>query len=812
MTNLLQDLRFAVRILARAPGFALITIAVLGLGTGAATAIFSVLDGVVFKPLPYAEPDRLVTLWAGNQEKGLGHEPVSPVNFVDYRGLDQVFADAAAWWRPEFALTQPGLEPMRVDAVETSGNLFALLGVQPELGAGFPADGPLHAAVAEVVLSHRLWQTRFAGDRNLIGHNVTLDGRAFTVVGVMPAGFSFPGHTDVWQRLSWDLVRHNRGAHFMEAVARLAPGVDLEHANLELAALGRRLAAEHPETNAGWQARATPLGDEVVGYFRPALLVLMAAVALLLAIACVNVANLLLARATSRAREMAVRSAIGASRARLVGQLLAESLVLAVGGSLAGLAVATIAVRLLVAAPPIPIPRLDQVAIDARVFAFTAGVATLVAFAVGLFPALLLTRSDLQQTLREGGRGGGASARARRLRHALVVGEVALSVALLGAAGLILQTVRRLAAEDPGVEPAHVLTCSLQLPAASYPQWDQVSAFYEGLADDLRRQPGIAAVGSSNFLPLDAGWRIPLGIEGKPPEAPGDEPQPQYHTVGTGYFAALGIPLVDGRLLDHHDDLASPGVVLVNRAAARRFWPAGGAVGAQVHALTKHIGPLGIRLADSDLYEVVGIVGDVKNGALARDAEPAVYFSQTQFPFREMFLEVRGHGTPESLLATVRNAVRSRDPALPLSQIASLDQVLGEAVARPRFLTGLMSTFAALALLLAAIGLHGVLAYAVAERRREIGVRIALGARAQSVAWMVARQGLALTAFGVTLGLGAAYLGGRSLAMLLADVRVADPATFALDVGTVVTVAAVASYLPALRAARLDPLEALREP
>ncbi len=811
MRGFLRDLRFGARVLGRAPAFTLTATLAIGLGTGAATAIFSVLDGVVLRPLPYAEPDRLVTLWATNRTNGLSHEQLSPVNFLDYRSLDHVFADAAAWWRPEFTLTQPGQDPIRVNAVEASRNLFSVVGVSPALGAGFPQGEPLHEnGVAEVVISHRLWQTRFGADPDIVGQAISLNGQPFMVLGVMPAGFDFPGDVDVWQRLRWDLSQHSRGAHFMEAVARLAPWMTLERADAELDALGGRLGAEFAATNGGWSMRAVPLADEVVGYFRPALFVLMAAVGLLLVIACVNVANLLLARATGRAREVAVRSAIGASRGRLVSQLLAESLLLAAGGTVLGLLVAWIGVNALVAASPIDIPRLDQVAIDGRVLAFAAMLALATAVVFGLAPAVLMSRTDLQQTLKEGGRGAGSGVGARRMRHALVVGEIALSVALLVAAGLIMRSVARLAEVDPGVRPDRILTVSIQLPQGSYREWPQVGRFFEDLVDDLRRQPGIEAASASNFLPLATGWRIPFQIEGRPPMPAGDESRVQYHTAGTGYFAALGVPVRTGRTFDRHDNLDSPGVVVINEAMARKYWPGGDAVGAKVQAQTTTIGPLGVRLADSDLYEIVGVVGDVKNSSLQRDAEPAMYFSIPQFPFREMYLQVRGRGAAETLLPVVRDTVWDRDPALPISKVQTMEQVLGASVTRPRFLMVLMSGFAALALLLAAVGIYGILSYAVTERRHEIGIRVALGAQAPSVVWLVVRQGLVLAAAGVGVGALAAYLGGRSLSALLYQVGAADPLTFTIVAALVLAVSIVACYVPARRASRLDPLVALR--
>ena len=523
-----------------------------------------------------------------------------------------------------------------------------------------------------------------------------------------------------------------------------------------------------------------------------------------------NVANLLLARATGRAREVAVRSALGASRGRLVSQLLAESLLLAGGGAVLGLLVAWTGVAALVAASPIDIPRLDRVGIDGRVLAFAAVMILATAVVFGLAPAVLMSRTDLQQTLKEGGRSAGGRGGGRRARHALVVGEIGLAVALLAAAGLIMRSVTRLAGVDPGVKPGRVLTLSIQLPRGAYPEWTQVGRFYEDLLDDLRRQPGIEAASASNFLPLATGWRVPFQIEGRPPMPAGEESRVQYHTAGTGYFSTLGIPVRAGRTFDAHDDLDSPGVVVINEAMAQEYWPAGDAIGAKVRALTKYIGPLGVRLAEDDEYEVVGVVGNVKNSSLQRAAEAAMYFSIPQFPFREMYLQVRGRGAAATLLPVVRDTVWRHDAALPISKVRTMDQVLGVSVTGPRSLMVLMSGFAALALLLAAIGIYGIVSYAVTERRHEIGIRVALGAQAGSVVWLVVRQGLALTAGGVGAGALVAYLGGRSLSALLFGVGATDPASFAVVIALVLAVALVACYLPARRAARLDPLASLR--
>ncbi len=463
LDGLAHDLRFGLRLLRRRPAFTLAALLALTLGIGATTAVFTLLDRVVLRPLPYPEPDRLAMVWETNTAKGLPHEALSPVNFLDYRGLSHVFSDAAAWWYPQVNLTEPGHEPLRVPAVETSANLFSVVGAQPALGAGFP-PGPLYARELVAVISHRLWRERFGADPAIVGKTITLNDEAFTVVGVMPAGFDYPKGTDVWERLNWDMGQHSRAAHFMEAVFRLGPGVSLDRADAELRALTARLAAEHAATNGGWSARAVPLAHEVVGYFRPALVALFGASALLLLIACTNVASLLLARATVREREVAVRAAIGAGRGRLVRQFLTESLILAVAGTLLGTVVGLAAVRALVAVSPVPVPRFTGVSLDGAVLAFAAAIAGLTAVGFGVVPAVFMARGDIQRPLKEAGRGVDGTGARRRARSLLVSAEIALAVMLLVGAALVGRSFMRLVGEDPGFRPSHVTTVSFDLP------------------------------------------------------------------------------------------------------------------------------------------------------------------------------------------------------------------------------------------------------------------------------------------------------------------------------------------------------------
>ena len=807
MDNLLHDLRFGLRGLARAPGFTAAAVLALALGIGATTAIFSVVNGVVLKPLPYRDPDRLVTLWDRNHEKGLGHEPVSPVTFLDYRALTQVFSDAAAWWRPEVTLRGADREPQRVNTVEVSANFLGVLGVQPMAGPGFPA-GPLNAPDRLVLVSERLWRSRYNADPALVGRTIRLNDDDFTVVGVLPAGFHFPGDTDLWQRLNWDLSRHSRGAHFMEAVARLTPGAKISGAQREIDALAARLAVEFAGTNKGWGARVIGLHEEIVGSVRPALVLLLVAVGLLLLIACANVASLLLARAASRARELALRAAIGASRTRLLRQLLTESLLLAMGGGIIGVLVSVAAVKGIVAATPVNVPRLAQVSVDLRVLAFAVGLVALTAVAFGLLPGLLMSRVEPQESLKEGGRTqAGVRARGPPQRD-LVTAEIAMAVALLAGCGLLLRSVARLAAEDPGFRPDGIVTAGVQLTGSAYAEWPQVERFYSTLADSVRRQPGVTAAGTATFLPLAPGWRIPFLVRGAPPPARGEEPMAQYHSISDGYLEALGVPLVAGRMFDAHDTADSAGVVLINETLARRYFPGVDPVGRTIASLTTNIGPLGASLMKSRDHLVIGVVGDVRNGGPQSAVEPALYHTTRQFPFRHTFVVARGDTVRAGV--AIREALKRAAPDLPPIELRTMTSVVGESIVRPRFLMFVMGVFAAAALALAALGIYGLLSYAVVERRQELSIRLALGARPAGVVWMILRQGLTLAAAGCAAGLFCAWAVARTLSGMVYGVAPGDPATLSGVAVAALAIALAACVLPAWRASRVNVLDGLR--
>ncbi len=809
MATLLQDLRFGWRLLRRSPGFTIAAVLALALGTGATTAVFTLLDRVVLRPLPYPDPDRLVMVWETNDTKGLSHERLSPVNFMDYRGLSQVFDDAAAWWYPQLTLTETGHEPLRMNAVEASANFFTVLGVQPVLGAGFPTT-PFYSRDNIAVISHRLWRERFGGDPAIVGKTIALNGPLFTVTGVMPPGFTYPNETDVWHRLAWDLTQHSRGAHFMESIVRLRAGVTLEAANRELRALTTRLGREHVSTNRDWSARAVPLANEIAGFFRPALFALFGAAALLLVITCTNVASLMLARATVREREVAVRTAIGAGRARLVRQFLTESLLLALMGTLLGGTFAFVAVRALVAASPVPLPRIDDVGVDGRLLLFAVAIAAATTIAFGVGPALLMARGDIQRPLKESGRSGDGGSSRRHARSVLVVAEIALAVMLLIGAALLGRSFQQLVRQDPGFRSSsQAITAKVELPY-SYSDWARIVDFYDRLLTGLQRQPGVVVAGASNFLPLDAAWRGPFFVQGRPRPRPGDESQAQHHTIDDRYFRALGVPLVKGRFFDARDTADAPGVVVVNDVLANRQWPGEEPIGQAIITPIRAIGPMGRSLMKQTVFQVVGVVASVKNATLGRDAEPAIYFTFRQFPYRGMNIVAQGRADPPALIGAIRAAVQQLDRNLPISQARTLDRIITDATDRPRALMVLMAVFAALALVLAALGIFSILSYGVSQRRQELSVRMALGAQPRDVLWLVIRQGLALAVIGGLAGAAGAFALGRTLSSLLYGISALDAVSFSVAIGVALTTALVACFLPARRAARLDPLAGLR--
>ncbi len=805
--GLAGDLRYAVRQLRRSPSFAAIAIATLGLGAGAAAAIFSVVDAVLLKPLPYTAPDALVTIWETNAEKALPKERLSPVNFMDYRALQATFADAAAWWRPEMSLARPGAEPVRVSAVETSTNLFRLLGVSPQLGPGFTLDKPFNAGGTIAVISDRLWRERYEADPNIVGRLLDLkDGRQFEIVGVMPPRFNFPDDVDVWLGLTWDLTQHSRGAHFMESVARLQPGVTVERAAQELASLSGRLAAQAPATNKGWTARPVPLLDHMLGYYRPALLVLLGAVGLLLVTACLNVASLLLARATVRARELAVRAALGASRARLARQMLVESLLLAAAGTVAGAGAAMVLLKVAIAALPVEIPRLAQATIDARLLGVALVLVAATALLFGLLPAMVLSRTQARD-LQDGSRGATGN-RGRRWNRVLVVMEVAFACAVLMATSLLVRSVSRMLHAPIGVSGDGVVSATMQLPASGYPTWARVDQGYQTLLASIRTQPGVAAAGAASVLPLDPGWRLPYQIEGRPAQAR-DYSLAQQICISSGYLEAVGATLLAGRTFVETDRADTEPVVIVNETFARRVLAGEDPLSKRIVSTTRNIGPLGTNIVSPGPFRIVGVVADIQQAPLGQPAEAAIYFTIRQFPYRPMTLVARGTD-PATVTAAMRTALKAMDPTLPLANPQTLAGRLRTRTAAPRLLMFVLGAFAVLTGILAAIGVYGLLACVVNERRRELAIRLALGAQPAALARVVTMQGLSLAAAGVAGGLLAAQLARRPLQAVLFETRTTDSTAAIATAGLLLLAAGLACLAPARRAARVALVEGLR--
>jgi putative ABC transport system permease protein len=821
-------IRVALRQFRQHPTFALVTVLVLGLGTGAATTVFTIIDAVVLRPLPYKAPDRLVTMWDANHQKGVSHDPISPVNFMDYRELP-VFEDAAAWWRPGVNLIDPGLDPVRVNTIEVSANLFEVLGVKPAVGAGFPEKGPFFERNELIAaISDRLWRSRYSADPSIIGKSINLNGTAYTVVGVMPPAFHYPDDIDVWQRLRWDLRQHSRGAHFMEAVGRLADRTTFEEAQSATQALALRLQQEFPNTNKAWATGLVPLLDQQLGYYRPALIVLFGAVGLLLVIGCLNVASLMLTRALSREREMAVRVAMGASPRHLVTQLLAESFVLSLTGALAGIAAAATALPVILRLTPVDIPRLGGAALDARALGLSLAIVVATTVFFGLVPALLLLRGQLITGLRTGERG--SSRGARGIYSVLVAGEVALACALLVSSALLVRTVSRMTQTPTGVDADHVLTTTVQLSQGGYASWRVVAETHTAILDQIRQQPGVIAAGGGNFLPLEVGWRVPFQIEGEPPPGrPEDAPQAQHHSVSEGYFEALGAKVTEGRAFQTTDAVDSPAVIMVNETFAKRYLtstPAGrSAIGRILLTTATGIGPLGLNLKRArpastpgqpplpplppSRFEIVGVVKDVRNAPLGQAVEPAVYFTTRQFPFRELILTVRAND-PTMAMAAVRTALKNAAPNVPMARAQTWGERFAARTAQSRLLMTILVFFGGLAALLAAIGVYGLFSWSVALRTRELAIRLTLGARPLSIGRIVIRQSAVLVAAGLAAGLILIRIGQSALSRVLYEVTPGDVGSTAIASALLLGAALLASVPAALRAMRVDPAEGLR--
>ncbi len=803
MHALVGDLRFALRQLRRAPTFTVAAIACLALGIGANTAIFTVINAVLVRPLPYPDPDRLVMVWEANRDREGDRNVASPGNYLDWRSQNRVFERLAAVYQTRMNLTGRG-EPVEVPAELATADLFPLLGLRPLLGRTFSADEDVPGGPPVVVLSHGLWQRRFGGAPDVVGQTLALDGTAFTVVGVLPEGagiVGLPVAPDLWVPFALDPAHDYRATdgRYLQVIARLRPGVSRDQAQAEMATMAWRLEEAHPEFNSGWSVNLVPVSEQVTGTLRRPLLVLAGVVALVLLIACANVANLQLAQAASRRREIAVRAALGASRSRMVRQFLAESLLLAAAGGLGGVLLTLWLTEALAARAADTIPRLSGIHVDVATLAFTLVLATTAGVLFGLAPALFAGRTDLHESLKEGGRG--ASGGGARTRAALVSAQVALSLVLLVGAGLLLKSFVRLQRVELGFDPERVLTARVTLPEVRYHESAAQAEFFGMLLAEVRALPGVRAAGAINWLPL-SGLRSGTGvyIVGRPLPAPGEDLAADISAVDPGYFQAMSIPLRDGRVLEAADGPRQPKAIVVSEAFVRQY----------LRAVTPLGQRIGMEWSDTLVGTIVGVVGDVKHTGVDSLSNPTIYWAEAQFPWNAMSLVVRTQGDPEQLAAAVTAKVHALDSQLAVADVKPLEAYLGDALARRRFSMTLMAGFAGLALVLTAIGLYGVMAYSVVQRTRELGIRLALGETAEAVLRGVLKRGLALLAAGILLGLAGALAFTRVLTALLYDVSPTDPMVFVAIIGLLAVVSVLSSYIPARRAARSDPMTALR--
>ena len=836
MQNVLSDLRFAIRSLLKHRAFAAIIVATLALGIGANTAIFSVVNAALLRPLPFSDASRLYLVWTYRPGSGFPQLPTSLPNFLDVRNRARSFESMAVWTSfndSRFSVTGgcavADCEPEKIQYAIVSSNLFDVLGARPEIGRTFNSNDDNRSTAHGVIVSRRLWDRRYAGRHSVDGATITLDGNKLDVVGVLPAGFRFvnaPREPDVWLPLGLDPFRdrvYARGANALGIVGRLRPGTAAPQAQRELTAIADDLAREEPYFNTGTTLRLVSLADQATLGVRDGLLILLGAVGLVLLIGCANVANLLLARASSRHQEIAIRAALGASRRRLIAQMLCESVVLAVAGGAVGLLVAAWLVELPAVVPlaaPNPfVPyatQPDQVTIDGLVLAFTLGVSIATGLLFGAVPAFRASRPSLYSALAARTHGSGDPARVRT-RQLLVVAEVALAVTLLIGAGLLLRSFANLRAVDPGFRADHVLTVDLNLPESRYAGGNREVQFYEALIERVGALPSVVKVGGVEQLPLSGTQQMSdFRIIGAPPPPTGNEPDAAYSSVTPGYFTAMSLVLRQGRVIEATDGATAPRVTVINEAMARRFWPNENPIGKRVALSIESLRfdrpntPPTLDFEGS-AREIVGVVADVRASAIADPAMPAMYIPFAQRAVKDLTLAVRTDGDPTRLIAPIRAAVRALDPDQPLSSTATMSDIVAASIRQPRDRTTLIASFAIVALVLAAIGVYGVMAYGVTERTREIGVRVALGASAGDVVRLIVRGAFGMTSVGLGLGLVGGFAASRLLGSLLFGVTATDLPTFAVASLVILGVAALASWLPARRAARVDPAVALRD-
>ena len=796
-----RDSRHALRALLRTPAFTAIAAATFGLGIGVNTAVFSVFNGVVLRPLPYPDPDRIAMVWMDNRQPGIKEDITSWPNYMDWRNQSSSFAVMAGFTDAAFNLTGAD-EPERLQGAQATANFFDVMGVRPLLGRLYTEANETPGNDGVVLLSYGLWQRRFGGSADVLGKTMTLNGRAFEIIGVMPATLQVPAQAQLWKPLAPDEgTRNARGAFWLPVIGRLKPGTPVEQAQTEMTGIATRLEQTYP-SNQGFGINVVPLHRQLVGDIQRSLVVLLAAVGFVLLIACANLGNLMLGRTAARRKELAIRTALGAGRGRLVRQIVTEALVLAAIGSALGLMFAWWATGLFIRIGGDSIPRPDAIAIDARVMAFTLGIAIVAALVAGIVPALQASRPAVVDSLREGGREGGQGA-SRRTRHVLIAAEVALAFVLLAGAGLLLRTLWSMQNVDRGFSPTRIATMRLSLPGALYAGPPEVRAFYSRLLERVRALPGVesAASGSGVLMPLLANSGI-MTIEGKPP-TPGPQIEYPREIVSPGYFETLGATLVAGRTFTDQDHADATLVTIVNETFARAAWPDQDPLGRRVR--------FGGAQSRAPWLTVIGVVRDLRRSDDVRRAvRPEVYMCTLQNPPRSQMLLVRTAIDPNAIVASVRREVQAINPQLPLFAVGTLEGQISETLTTPRFRAVLLAGFAVIALLLATIGIYGVTAHAVGQRTHEVGIRMALGAARRDVLGLILVQHLKPALVGVTAGVVGAVILSQSLRTLVYGIRPTDPLTFIAMGVVLIAVTVVACLIPARRATRVDPLVALR--
>jgi putative ABC transport system permease protein len=807
-----HDLRHGLRSWRAQPSLYAIALTALALGIGANTTIFSVIQTVLLRPFPYRDAARLVNLFETEPKNGVQRYFVSPSDYYDWSERSHTLEAFGGYWRNEVNLTDAGHDPERLPCVSGTPSLLSTLGITPILGRTISEREGLQSGPNVTLITAELWQRRYGSDPAILGKTIGINGQAHTVIGILPAGIHFASDSQVWNN-GIRYYRQRPTPRYMDAVARLRPGVTVPQAQAEMDAIARAIAVESPSTNADWGIGVRTVPDDLVGNSRPALIVLLASVGLLLLIACANVANLLLAHASAREREVALRAALGASAGRLARQFFTESLLLAIAGGSAGLLLAIAGVRAVRVFGPASVPRIQEVTLSVPVLFYTLAISVVSGLLFGMAPVLRMRKPELITALKESGRSGSGGAHDRRGRNILVIAQVTLAVVLVNGAGLLIKSFTRLTNVDPGFRTERVLTANISLPIARYTKSADVANTFDRIREMAASLPGVKAAGITTSLPLaqDFDYRLPFHFLSLPgPRNPED--QTAWHRmVSPGLFSALGTPMISGRDFTEHDRADAPPVVIVNQALARQCWPQGNPIGQKLRAISGGFGPLG-RILSRD-PEVVGVVADIKYSGLGRNAEPAIYFPSRQAPFASMTLVVRTDASlaPDALIGSVRRQLHEVDADLPMAHVRALSEQVTESVAQPRFQTMLLAGFSALALLLGSVGIYGLLSYAVVSRKREIGIRAALGGRPRDILRLVLGQGLALVASGLVIGIALSLVSGRLLERLLFQVKPADFPTYAIVCALLAAVGLLAGYLPARAASRIDPSDALRE-